>query len=95
MIHIGDERIPAGRKSIRSENEPPSLGLSKTLERFGFNLQRLKTGTPARLNAKTIDWSKCAKQPGDTPPIPFSFMTKEIKVRQIDCHITHTNEKNT
>lgn len=93
MIHIGDERIPAGRKSIRSENEPPALGLSDTLERFGFSLERLKTGTPARLNAKTIDWSKCEVQPGDTPPVPFSFMNKEISVPQINCHITHTNEK--
>ena len=93
MIHIGDERIPAGRKSIRSENEPPAIGLSDTLERFGFLLERLKTGTPARLNAKTIDWSKCAVQPGDNPPIPFSFMNSEITVPQIDCHITHTNER--
>ena len=93
MIHIGDERIPAGRKSIRSENEPPALGLSDTLERFGFKLSRLKTGTPARLNGKTVDWSLCDAQPGDTPPTPFSFMNKEISVPQIDCHITHTNEK--
>ena len=93
MIHIGDERIPAGRKSIRSENEPPALGLSDTLERFGFTLERLKTGTPARLNAKTIDWSKCTTQPGDQPPVPFSFMNDDITVPQIDCYITHTNEK--
>ncbi|MBT6035554.1 MAG: tRNA uridine-5-carboxymethylaminomethyl(34) synthesis enzyme MnmG [Kordiimonadaceae bacterium] len=93
MIHIGDQRIPAGRKSIRSENEPPALGLSKTLERFGFILDRLKTGTPARLNGKTINWSKCTVQPGDAPPVPFSFMNKCIDVPQIDCHITHTNEK--
>lgn len=93
MIHIGDKRIPAGRKSIRSEDEPPALGLSDTLERFGFTLERLKTGTPARLNGKTIDWSVCQTQPGDTPPTPFSFMNSEISVPQIDCHITHTNEK--
>ena len=93
VIHIGDQKIPAGRKSIRSENEPPSMGLSKTLERFGFTLARLKTGTPARLNAKTIDWSKCMVQPGDSPPVPFSFMNKSISVPQIECHITHTNEK--
>lgn len=93
MIHIGEDRIPAGRKSINNENEPPALGLSKTLERFGFTLDRLKTGTPARLNGKTIDWSQCDVQPGDTPPTPFSFMNNEIKVQQIDCHITHTNEK--
>lgn len=93
MIHIGEERIPAGRKSIRSEDEPPALGLSDTLEKFGFTLERLKTGTPARLNGKTIDWEQCQTQPGDTPPTPFSFMNSEITVRQIDCHITHTNEK--
>lgn len=93
MIHIGEERIPAGRKSITSEDEPPAMGLSKTLERFGFTLDRLKTGTPARLNGKTIDWRKCDVQPGDTPPTPFSFMNSEITVPQIDCHITHTNEK--
>jgi len=92
MIHIGDDRIPAGRKSIRSENEPPALGLSDTLERFGFTLGRLKTGTPARLNGKTIDWSQCAAQPGDSPATPFSFMNTEITIQQIDCHITHTNE---
>ena len=92
MIHMGEERIPAGRKSIRSEDEPPSLGLSDTLEKFGFILERLKTGTPARLNGKTIDWEQCQTQPGDMPPTPFSFMNSEITVRQIDCHITHTNE---
>ena len=89
MIHIGDERIPAGRKSIANEIEQPAIGLSATLEKFGFTLQRLKTGTPARLNGKTIDWSVCTEQPGDQPPVPFSFMTKTIKVRQINCHIPH------
>lgn len=93
MIHIGAERIPAGRKSVSSENEPPALGLSKTLEQFGFTLDRLKTGTPARLNGKTINWSECDVQPGDTPPTPFSFMTSQINVPQIDCYITHTNQK--
>ncbi len=93
MIHIGDQRIAAGRKSIHSENEPPSLGLSNTLERFGFTLGRLKTGTPARLNGKTINWSLCEEQPGDQPAVPFSFMNKEITVPQISCHITHTNQQ--
>lgn len=93
MIHIGEERIPAGRKSVDSENEPPAIGLSKTLERFGFTLDRLKTGTPARLNGKTINWSKCDVQAGDYPPSPFSFMNNDITVPQIDCYITHTNEK--
>ena len=93
MIHIGEERIPAGRKSIRNEDEAPALGLSDTLEKFGFTLDRLKTGTPARLNGKTIDWDACQTQPGDIPPTPFSFMNSEITVTQIDCHITHTNQK--
>lgn len=93
VIHIGEERIQAGRKSIRNENEPPSIGLSNTLERFGFKLSRLKTGTPARLDAKTIDWTRCEAQPGDLPPTPFSFLTSKIEVPQIDCHITHTNER--
>lgn len=92
MIHIGEERIPAGRKSIRNEDELPALGLSDTMERFGFTLGRLKTGTPARLNGKTIDWDMCQTQPGDIPPSPFSFMNTKISVPQIDCHITHTNQ---
>ncbi|WP_339861495.1 tRNA uridine-5-carboxymethylaminomethyl(34) synthesis enzyme MnmG [Paremcibacter congregatus] len=88
MIHIGDQQIPAGRVG-----EAPSLGLSETLMRAGFTLDRLKTGTPARLDGKTIDWSVCTVQPGDTPPVPFSFMNSSISVPQIPCHITYTTEK--
>ncbi|PHZ84237.1 tRNA uridine-5-carboxymethylaminomethyl(34) synthesis enzyme MnmG [Paremcibacter congregatus] len=88
MIHIGDQQIPAGRVG-----EAPSLGLSETLLRAGFTLDRLKTGTPARLDGKTIDWSVCTVQPGDTPPVPFSFMNRSISVPQIPCHITYTTEK--
>ncbi|MBL4612965.1 MAG: tRNA uridine-5-carboxymethylaminomethyl(34) synthesis enzyme MnmG [Emcibacter sp.] len=88
MIHIGDKQIPAGRVG-----EAPSLGLSDTLMKAGFALDRLKTGTPARLDGKTIDWSVCQVQPGDSPPIPFSFMTNQITVPQISCHITYTTEK--
>jgi len=88
MIHMGDKQIPAGRMG-----EAPSLGLSATLMGAGFVLDRLKTGTPARLDGKTIDWSVCAEQLGDNPPIPFSFMNTEITVPQISCHITHTTEK--
>ncbi len=69
------------------------MGLSKTLMTVGFTLDRLKTGTPARLDGKTIDWAVCTLQPGDNPPVPFSFMNKEISVPQIPCHITYTNEK--
>ncbi|VAV87308.1 tRNA-5-carboxymethylaminomethyl-2-thiouridine(34)synthesis protein MnmG [hydrothermal vent metagenome] len=88
MIHRGHTQIPAGRVG-----EAPSLGLSETLMRAGFVLDRLKTGTPARLDGSTIDWSQCVVQPGDVPPIPFSFMNREITVPQISCHITHTTEK--
>ena len=78
LIHIGDRKIPAGRM-----NEEPALGLSATLERAGFGLGRLKTGTPARLDGATIDWSKVEWQEADATPIPFSFMTDQIKVPQI------------
>jgi len=88
MIHIGDKQIPAGRVG-----EAPALGLSKTLANAGFTLDRLKTGTPARLDGRTIDWSVCDLQPGDHPPAPFSFLNRAITVPQIACHITYTTEK--
>lgn len=85
LIHIGQEKIAAGRIG-----EEPSYGLSATLKRFGLNLGRLKTGTPARLDSRTIDFSKTELQPGDAIPRPFSEMTKEVKVKQINCYITKT-----
>jgi len=87
MIHIGAERTPAGRVG-----EAAAYGLSGTLERFGFALGRLKTGTPPRLDGRTIDWDALEVQPGDDPPVPFSYMTDRIETPQIVCHITYTTE---
>jgi tRNA uridine 5-carboxymethylaminomethyl modification enzyme len=85
LIHIGSEKIPAGRVG-----EAPSHGLSQTLRRAGFALGRLKTGTPPRLDGKTIDWASLEIQHGDDPPLPFSFLTERITTPQIACHITGT-----
>jgi len=86
LIHIGEKRIPAGRAG-----EAPATGLALTLERAGFALGRLKTGTPPRLDGRTIDWSALDEQKGDEPPVPFSFLTRAITTPQISCHITETN----
>ena len=86
MIHIGEKKIPAGRVG-----DDASYGLSRTLARFGFALGRLKTGTPPRLDGKTIDWSQLEVQPGDPVPVPFSYLTDRITVPQVVCHLTHTN----
>lgn len=85
LIHIGETRIPAGRI-----DEAPSLGLSATLERHGFPLGRLKTGTPPRLDGRTIDWAGLEMQAGDEPPEPFSALTESIRNPQIRCGITRT-----
>ncbi|MDA0661847.1 MAG: tRNA uridine-5-carboxymethylaminomethyl(34) synthesis enzyme MnmG [Proteobacteria bacterium] len=87
LIHIGEEKIPAGRVG-----EAPSTGLSATLARFGFPLGRLKTGTPPRLDGRTIDYAGLTVQPGDDCPVPFSTLTDRISQRQVDCHITTTTK---
>ena len=88
LIHIGNRKIPAGRMG-----EEPSSGLSATLTRLGLALARLKTGTPARLDGRTIDWSAVGRQGADAEPVPFSFMTETIVNRQIECGVTRTTEK--
>jgi len=85
VIHIGDRRIPAGRVG-----EAPAIGLSDRLYAQGFAMGRLKTGTPARLDGRTIDWASLEMQPGDEAPYPFSFLTERITNRQIACGITTT-----
>ena len=85
MIHIGEQTYPAGRMG-----DAPSLGLSKTLARLALPLGRLKTGTPCRLDGRTIDWASLESQPADDPPEPFSFLTDKIRVPQIACGITST-----
>ena len=88
LIHLGERRIPAGRVG-----EPPADGLSHTLDRFGLALGRLKTGTPPRLDGSTIDRSGLEILEGDDPPEPFSSLTDRIRVPQVACHVTHTNER--
>ena len=85
LIHIGMQKIPAGRMG-----EDPSLGLSGTLRRLGLRLGRLKTGTPARLDGRTIDWSGLDRQAADDEPTPFSYLTTRITNPQVDCGITRT-----
>jgi tRNA uridine 5-carboxymethylaminomethyl modification enzyme len=87
LIHIGENQIPAGRVG-----EAPAIGLSRTLENLGLALGRLKTGTPPRLDGRTIDWSALEMQPGDNPPEPFSILTTQIQNPQIECGITRTSE---
>lgn len=88
LIHIGDRTIPAGRAG-----EPPALGLSADLSSIGLTLGRLKTGTPARLDRKTVRWEQLEMQEADADPVPFSFMTASISTPQIACGITRTTSE--
>lgn len=85
LIHLGEKRIPAGRVG-----DEPSVGLAETLYSSGMGMGRLKTGTPPRLDGRTIDFSSLTEQEGDSPPVPFSFLTDVIKTPQISCHLTYT-----
>ncbi len=85
LIHIGEKQISAGRVG-----EPPARGLSEQMRNAGIVLGRLKTGTPARLDGKTINWKILEEQKGDEPPVPFSFLTNKITTPQISCFITTT-----
>ena len=87
IMHTGDAKTAGGRAG-----EGTTAGISGALHRLGFEVERFKTGTPPRLNARTIDFSKVEEQPGDAAPQPFSFMTGELDCEQLPCHITHTND---
>jgi tRNA uridine 5-carboxymethylaminomethyl modification enzyme len=88
LIHCGEQQYPAGRSG-----EPASVLLGEALKRLGLRSTRLKTGTPPRLDGRTIDWSRFEEQPGDAEPTPFSFRTTTLPLRQISCHIAHTTPR--
>ncbi|MEA1937834.1 MAG: tRNA uridine-5-carboxymethylaminomethyl(34) synthesis enzyme MnmG [Pseudomonadota bacterium] len=86
ITHVGEVTIPAGRVG-----EPPCTGLTDHLTALGYEAFRLKTGTPARLDGRTIDWDRLERQEGDDPPVPFSYLTERITLPQVPCHITYTS----
>jgi tRNA uridine 5-carboxymethylaminomethyl modification enzyme len=88
LVHVGPEQQPSGRAG-----EPPSRSLSASLKAFGFRWGRLKTGTPPRLSRRSIDFSCFEEEPGDDPPVPFSFTTDAIDRPQVSCHLLHTTER--
>lgn len=88
QVHIGERIYPAGRSG-----EPSSVMLGEVLRARGFRCCRLKTGTPPRLDGRTIDWAAAEPQPGDPEPTPFSFRTESIDREQVECHIAYTNER--
>ena len=85
LIHCGEQQYTAGRSG-----EPASVLLGESLKRLGLRGSRLKTGTPPRLDGRTIDWTRFEEQPGDADPTPFSLRTRELPLRQISCHIAYT-----
>ena len=88
LIHIGEKRFSSGRSG-----ELPSIKLAENLRELGFRIARLKTGTPPRLDARSIEFTAFAEQPGDAKPVPFSFTTKQITRKQISCYIGYTTNK--
>ncbi|MFY9237689.1 MAG: tRNA uridine-5-carboxymethylaminomethyl(34) synthesis enzyme MnmG [Roseovarius sp.] len=88
VIHIGDVSRPGGRMG-----DNPSVRLAERMDSFALDMGRLKTGTPPRLNGKTINWDDLEEQPGDDDPVMFSFLSKGVQARQVSCGITHTNER--
>ncbi|MDD5544922.1 MAG: FAD-dependent oxidoreductase, partial [Acidobacteriia bacterium] len=88
QVHIGERQYAAGRSG-----EPPSCLLAEAVRRIGFRTGRLKTGTPPRLDGRTIDFPALRRQPGDEKPTPFSFRTEKLSLRQVDCHIAFTTEE--
>jgi tRNA uridine 5-carboxymethylaminomethyl modification enzyme len=88
VMHFGERKESGGRIG-----DPSAIGLSKTLRRLGYAVGRLKTGTPPRLDGKTIDFSRLEAQQGDDPPVPFSYLTERITNRQLPCHITYTSSE--
>ena len=88
VIHIGDRRVEGGRMG-----DKPSIRLAERIDGYGLPLGRLKTGTPPRLDGRTIDWARLERQPGDDEPVLFSFLSKGVFARQVSCGITHTNAR--
>ncbi len=88
LVHVGRDQRPSGRAG-----EPPSRDLAESIKSIGFNWGRLKTGTPPRLDRRSIDFSRFAVERGDDPPVPFSFTTERIVREQIDCYLLHTTER--
>lgn len=88
LLHFGLEHLPGGRIGERSANR-----LSRSFIELGLQIGRLKTGTPARLDRDSIDFSRCELQPGDEPPLPFSFRTSHLRLEQVPCYLTRTNEQ--